>query len=90
MIGSCSWGPVSRGVHGMWRILAGVCSERIAEGVMPPSMTGYCSMPIGCPGCVSPDCLDLVAVGQVWCRLLTSQQGVAPCPVGTRQRRQMS
>ena len=33
--------------------------------------------------CVSPDRLDLVAVGQVWCRLLTGQQRGAACPVRT-------
>jgi hypothetical protein len=40
--------------------------------------------------CVSPDRLDLVAVGTVWCRLLTGQHRVAARPVSTRQRRQMS
>ena len=40
--------------------------------------------------CVPPERLDLVAVGQVWCRLLTGQQrGAAACPIRT-QRRQMS
>ena len=33
--------------------------------------------------CVSPDRLDLVAVGQVWCRLLTGQQRGAARPVRT-------
>lgn len=37
-------------------------------------------------GDLCPDRLDLVAVGQVWCRLLTGQQRVAACPVRTRQR----
>ncbi|MBV8993112.1 MAG: hypothetical protein JO287_05285 [Pseudonocardiales bacterium] len=40
--------------------------------------------------CLSPDRLDLVAVGEVWCRLLSDQQRAAACPVSTRQRRQMS
>ena len=40
--------------------------------------------------CVSPDGLDLVAVGDVWCRLLTGQQRAAACPVRTRQRATMS
>ena len=31
--------------------------------------------------CVSPDRLDLVAMGQVWCRLLTGQQRPAARPV---------
>jgi hypothetical protein len=34
--------------------------------------------------CVPPDRLDLVAVGQVWCQLLT---GAAACPGGAQQRR---
>ncbi|MDT7711669.1 MAG: hypothetical protein QOG46_358 [Pseudonocardiales bacterium] len=38
--------------------------------------------------CVSPDRLNLVAVGQVWCRLLAGEQTVAASPVRTRQRRQ--
>ncbi|HJT03386.1 MAG TPA: hypothetical protein VJ757_07140 [Pseudonocardiaceae bacterium] len=29
--------------------------------------------------CVPPERLDLVAVGQVWCRLLTGQQHGAAC-----------
>jgi hypothetical protein len=40
--------------------------------------------------CVPPDRLDLVAVGQVWCRLLTGPQRAAACPVRTRQKQQMS
>jgi hypothetical protein len=35
--------------------------------------------------CVSPDRLNLVAVGQVWCRLLAGQQTVAASPVRTRR-----
>ena len=35
--------------------------------------------------CVSPDHLDLVAVGDVWCRLLAGQQRAAACTVRTRQ-----
>ena len=37
--------------------------------------------------CVPPDRLDLVAVGQVWCRLFTGPQRTAACPGGARQRR---
>ncbi|MBV8993115.1 MAG: hypothetical protein JO287_05300 [Pseudonocardiales bacterium] len=37
--------------------------------------------------CLSPDRLNLVAVGQVWRRLLAGQQTVAASPVGTRHRR---
>jgi hypothetical protein len=40
--------------------------------------------------CVSPERLDLVVVGQVWCRLLTGPQRTAARAGGSRQRRQMS
>jgi len=35
--------------------------------------------------CVPPERLDLVAVGQVWCRLLTGQQRGAACPIRTHK-----
>ena len=40
--------------------------------------------------CVSPERLDLVAMGDVWGRLLTGQKTVTTRPMGTRQKRQMS
>ena len=36
--------------------------------------------------CMSTERLDLVAMGTVWCRLLTGQQRVAARPVSTGQR----